>query len=60
MFYGKPPPAPEKQAVEISRNKVGSLTRIGKVTVNERGSPLEAKTPFNATRMNVRRIITRS
>ncbi|MGP4141569.1 biofilm peroxide resistance protein BsmA [Sodalis praecaptivus] len=45
VFNGKPapPPAPEKQAVEISRNRVGSLTRIGKVTVNERGSPMDAK-----------------
>lgn len=43
VLNGKPAPAPEKQAVEISRNKVGSLTRIGKVTVDERGSPMDAK-----------------
>ncbi|WP_074011904.1 biofilm peroxide resistance protein BsmA [Candidatus Sodalis sp. SoCistrobi] len=45
VLNGKPAssPAPEKRAVEISRNKVGSLTRIGKVTVDERGSPMDAK-----------------
>ncbi|CRL44022.1 Lipoprotein BsmA precursor [Sodalis glossinidius str. 'morsitans'] len=45
VLNGKPasPPAPEKQAVEISRNMVGSLTRAGKVTVDEHGSPMDAK-----------------
>ncbi|MFT4464529.1 MAG: YdgH/BhsA/McbA-like domain containing protein [Sodalis sp. (in: enterobacteria)] len=42
MLNGKPP-ATEQQAVEISRNMVGSLTRTGKVTVDERGSLMDAK-----------------
>lgn len=42
---GKPvaPPAPTDQAQEISRDQTGTLTIIGRVTVEERGSPMDAE-----------------
>lgn len=37
------PPDAQSQAQEINRNMVGTLTQFDKVTVNERGSPMDAK-----------------
>ncbi|WP_413735447.1 biofilm peroxide resistance protein BsmA [Sodalis sp. RH21] len=37
------PPPPTDRAQEISRNQTGSLTQLGRVSVNERGSPMDAE-----------------
>lgn len=50
VFAGKPeaPPAPSGQAQEISRDQTSTLTIIGRVTVEERGSPMDAEDAIRA------------
>ncbi|WP_413727190.1 biofilm peroxide resistance protein BsmA [Sodalis sp. RH19] len=50
VLEGKPvpPPAPTAQAQEISRNQAGTLTKIGRIAVEERGSPMDAEAALRA------------
>lgn len=38
-----PPPPPTQRAQEINRGQASALTQFARVTVNERGSPMDAE-----------------